>query len=68
MSLNVDLPFAIIVALLAIIGTALIVGGVIAYRDASRTGSRTLAAAAVAAGVVIWVIILYITPVFVVSG
>ena len=64
MSLNVDLTFGVVVALLAIIGTAMIVGGIIAFRDSARTGSRTLAAATTAAGVVIWLIILYITPVF----
>ena len=47
---------------LAILGAALFVGGIVAYRGSIRTGVRALGASAVAAGVVMWVIVLITFP------
>ena len=55
----------VIVMILAILGAALIVGGVVAYRGSPKTGVRTFAAASIAAGIVMWAIVLLTTPVFV---
>lgn len=49
--------------ILAILGAALIVGGIVAYRGSAAVGVRAFAAAAVAAGVVMWAIILLTLPV-----
>jgi hypothetical protein len=58
----------IIVAILGILGAALIVGGIVGYRKSVRAGVKTLAAASIASGVVMWALILLITPVFVSYG
>ena len=50
---------------LAIVGAALIVGGIIAYRGSTRTGVRALSSSSIAAGVVMWVVVLITVSVFV---
>ena len=46
---------------LAILGAAMIVGGIVAYRGSARTGVRAFSASAVAAGVVMWLIVVSVT-------
>jgi hypothetical protein len=58
----------VIIALLGILGAALVVGGIVGYRKSVRTGIKTLAAASIAAGVVMWALILVTTPVSVSYG
>ncbi len=53
----------LVIAILGILGAALIAGGIVTYRGSTRTGVRALGAAAIAAGVVMWALILLITPV-----
>ena len=48
---------------LAIVGAALIVGGIIAYRGSTRTGTRAFSSSVIAAGVVMWVVVLITVPV-----
>jgi Ca2+/H+ antiporter len=52
----------IIIALLGILGAALIAGGIVMYRKSESTNGRAFGAAAIAAGVVMWVIIIIVTP------
>ena len=54
---------AVMMLILAILGGALIAGGIVLYRGSPRVSVRAFSAAAVAAGVVMWAIILLITPV-----
>jgi hypothetical protein len=54
---------AIIVLTLAILGAALMAGGIILYRGSPQVNGRAFGAAAVAAGAVMWLIILLTTPV-----
>ena len=58
----------VIIAILGILGAALIVGGIVGYRKSVRPGIKTLAAASIAAGVVMWALILFTTPVSVSYG
>ena len=58
----------VIIAILGILGAALIVGGIVGYRQSVRPGIKTLAAASIAAGVVMWALILFTTPVSVSYG
>ena len=44
-------------AALAVLGAALIVGGIVAYRGSARTGVRSLAAAGIASGAVMLAIV-----------
>ena len=53
---------AIILLTLAIVGAALIVGGIVAYRGSSRTGVRALGASAIAAGAVMLLVVLFTVP------
>ena len=48
---------------LGILGAALIVGGIVAYRGSTRTGVRAFSSSAIAAGVVMWVVVLLTVPV-----
>jgi len=48
--------------ILAILGAALIIGGIVAYRGSTRTGVRSFGASAVAAGVVMWAVVLLTVP------
>lgn len=54
---------AVIVLILAVLGAALIAGGIVLYRGSPRVSGRAFGAAAVAAGAVMWLIILLTTPV-----
>ncbi len=54
--------------ILAVLGAALIVGGIVAYRGSMSTGGRTFGAASVAAGVAMWAIILVTVPMSTTSG
>ena len=54
----------VIIAILGILGAALIAGGIVLYRRSARTSLRAFGAAAIAAGAVMWLVILLITPVF----
>ncbi len=49
---------------LAVIGAALLVGGAVGYFKFKGSAARTISAAAAAAGIAIWVIILFVSPVF----
>ena len=53
---------------LAVLGGALILGGMVAFRGNRRTLVRVIAAAAMAAGVVMWAIVLFTIPVSVTRG
>lgn len=54
--------------ILAILGAASIVGGIVAYRGSATVGGRAFGAALVAAGVVMWVAVLATVPVSSSSG
>ncbi len=54
---------AVIQLSLAILGAALVAGGIVAYRGSTRTGVRAFGASAVAAGVVMWAVVLMTFPV-----
>jgi hypothetical protein len=58
----------LIIALMAIFGAALIVGGFVAYRRSEVTSVKAVSAGAVAAGVVMWAIIILVTPLSSSSG
>ena len=58
----------VIIAVLGILGAALIVGGIVGYRKSVRTGVKTLAAASIASGIVMWALSLVTTPVSVSYG
>ena len=47
---------------LAVLGVALMVGGIVAYRGSARTGVRSFAAAGIASGVVMLAIVVYDGP------
>ncbi|PZC47069.1 MAG: hypothetical protein C1O27_001685 [Chloroflexi bacterium] len=47
---------------LAIVGAALIVGGVVAYRGMADGAPKGMAAAGIAAGIVMWAIVLMAAP------
>ena len=49
---------------LALLGAALIAGGIVAYRGSARTGVRSFGAAGVAAGVVMWAVVLPTFPAY----
>ena len=49
---------------LAVLGAALLVGGIVGYKKSSSTLAKVISAAAAAAGLAIWMIILFVTPVF----
>ncbi len=60
-----------IIAILGILGAALIAGGIVtyrAYRGSTRVGFRALGAALIAAGAVMWVLIIMTIPVSVTTG
>lgn len=48
--------------ILAIVGAALMVGGIVAVRGSANLGIRSLGAASVAAGAVMWGIVLVTVP------
>jgi hypothetical protein len=52
----------LIIAILGILGAALIAGGIVMYRKSESTNGRAFGAAAIAAGVVMLVIIIIVTP------
>ena len=54
--------------ILAILGAASIVGGIVAYRGSTTVGVGAFGAALVAAGVVMWAVILVTMPVSTSSG
>ena len=54
---------SIVWLILAILGAASIVGGVVGYRGSISTGGRAAGAALAAAGVVMWAVILVTVPV-----
>ena len=59
---------AVIQLVLAILGAALITGGIVAYRGSVRTGARAFGASAVAAGVVMWAVVLLTVSVSTTGG
>ncbi len=59
---------AVIQLILAILGAAFIVGGIVAYRGSVGTGVRAFGASAVAAGVVMWAVVLLTVPVSTTGG
>ena len=48
---------------LIVVGAALVMGGIVAYRGSTRTGVRALAAAGIAAGVMMLAIVALTVPV-----
>ena len=52
----------------AILGTALIVGGFVVYRNGTSVGSRALGAVALAIGIVLWLFVIFINPTSVSRG
>jgi hypothetical protein len=52
----------IIIATLGILGAALVVGGIVAYRKSERAGVKTVSAASIASGFVMWILILITMP------
>lgn len=48
----------------AVAGAALLIGGIVGYFKLKGSGAKTASAAAAAAGIAIWVIILFVSPVF----
>ena len=60
--MDIDIQFALTIAF-AIIGAALIVGGVVMFRGNERRGQRAFGAAGITAGLIMWAVILLITPV-----
>ena len=59
-AVDLDMGF-IFVALLAIIGAALIVGGIVAYRGSTTVMARAFSAAGVVAGIAMWLVIASVT-------
>ena len=58
----------LIIALMAILGAALIVGGFVAYRRSEVTSVKSVSAGSIAAGIVMWAIIVLVTPLSTSSG
>ena len=54
---------AVVWLVLGILGAALIVGRVVAYRGSPRVSVRAFGSAAIAAGVVMWAVVLITIPV-----
>lgn len=54
---------SIVWLILAVLGAASIVGGIVVYRGSGSTGGRAAGAALAAAGVVMWAVILVTVPV-----
>jgi len=48
----------------AVLGAALLIGGIVGYKKFKTSLAKVVSAAAAAAGLAIWLIILFITPVF----
>ena len=53
---------AVIWMILAILGAALVAGGVVGYRKGTGPAVKAFSAAAIAAGVVMWLIVLVTLP------
>ena len=49
---------------MAVLGTALVAGGIVAYRGSVRTGVRSFAAAGIASGVVMLAIVVMTVPAY----
>jgi hypothetical protein len=60
--MEINIQFAVTIAF-AIVGAALIVGGVVMFRGNERRGQRAFGASAITAGLMMWAVILFITPV-----
>jgi hypothetical protein len=54
---------SIILMVLAILGSGLVAGGVVAYRGSTKAGVRTFGAASIATGLTMWAIVLLAAPV-----
>lgn len=54
--------------ILAIVGAALVAGGLVGYRGSARTSVKAFAAAAVASGTIMWLIVIMTIPVSVSQG
>ena len=59
---------AVIQLILAILGAALITGGIVAYRGSARTGVRAFGASGVAAGIVMLAVVLLTVSVSATGG
>ena len=49
---------------MAVLGTALVAGGIVVYRGSVRTGVRSFAAAGIASGVVMLAIVVMTVPAY----
>ena len=58
----------LVIALLAVLGAALVVGGFVAYRRSEVTSIKAVSAGSIAAGIVMWTIIVLVTPLSSSSG
>ena len=58
----------IYIAIMGILGAALIAGGIVLYRKSTNANAKALAAAFMAAGIIMWGLILLVTPIFRVTG
>ncbi len=57
-----------IIAILGILGAAMIAGGIVTLRGSTRVGFRALGAALIAAGAIMWLLILMTIPVSFTTG
>lgn len=60
LSLDLDVGF-VFVALLGILGAALLVGGIVAYRGSTAVMARAFSSAGVVAGLAMWLVIASVT-------
>ena len=58
----------LLIIVLAVLGAAFIVGGIVGYRKRKGALDKAISAAAIAAGIVMWAIIIYVIPVTRVVG
>jgi hypothetical protein len=58
----------VLILVAAILGTALIVGGIVVLRNGRGVGSRAFGAVAIAVGIVLWAFIVFITPTSISQG
>ena len=58
----------LLIIVLAVLGAAFIVGGIIGYRKSKGALAKAISAAAVAAGIVMWAIVIFVVPVTSVVG
>jgi len=58
----------LLIIVLAVLGAAFVVGGIVGYRKSKGALAKAISAAAIAAGIVMWAIIIFVVPVTRVVG